>query len=150
MRIIVTNTPVVLFLAIAAFDRAHQWPDRFEQMYFVDQGFLFMFQNKNLSVMLSKWDQFVGRHRLLHILGFFRSFPRDIIISLDSHFKKLSNKIKTHQIPSTNGQSHPWPYTHPLIAWRCMTRWSGARLGLQLACDTAIFRFTAGESELWK
>ena len=28
-----TNTPVVRFLAIAAFDRAHQWPRRFTQTY---------------------------------------------------------------------------------------------------------------------
>ena len=28
-----TNTPVVRFLARAAFDRAHQWPRRFTQMY---------------------------------------------------------------------------------------------------------------------
>ena len=37
------NTPVVRFMAIAAFDRAHQWPRRFTQMYWPNDRRVFCF-----------------------------------------------------------------------------------------------------------
>ena len=53
------------------------------------------FKNKNLSMMFSNWDQFVGGHRLLNTFsGFSKNSPGDIslfLTSLDLHSKPYQN-----------------------------------------------------------